>query len=241
MTTATTIKLLFRLIFPFGGSLSFWMDKQAGPIQETIDGFSGQFWRDFQKIRKLRDVFRPYVSDFIPELEYEFFTGPGELTGAERRGRIDARFELMFDTKLRIELIEDILEVSGFPGVVIRTLGSNGTNESPYDFFTTTGLAYWGAEEAIWGAEEFIYGNVQTSGENFLITNGGSIEYSSTGYEAQSQLQPNPDYWGAYFIIEGAAGARLSIPERLRETFYDLLYLLKPSKMHGILRADFTT
>lgn len=238
MTNAEVIKKFFKLLFPEGG---FWIEKWFGELGKTMDGFSGQFYRDFQQLEKLRNVFIPSKTQFIPELEREFLTPAGDLTGDERRGRVDARFELMFQSKLRLELMENILAVSGFPDTVIRTLGSNGINESPFDFFTTTGLAYWGAEELIWGAEEFIWGNVQAAGENFLITNGGSIEYDESGYEAAAQLEPNPDYWGKYFIVEGVASAKLSIPVRLRETFFDLLYLLKPSGMHGILRADFTT
>jgi hypothetical protein len=238
MTNETTIRRLFKLLLPSGG---FWIEKWWGELGKTVDGFAGEFWRNYQRIEKIRDIFIPAKSDFIPELEKEFFTAIGDLTTEERRGQIYARFQLIVENKTRIEAMQDILRASGFDGVVIRTLGSNGTNESPYDFFSDTGIAYWGAEEAIWGSEEFLYGATQVAGESELITNGGSIEYSTSGSGAIIELEPNPDYWGGYFIIEGQAGAKIDVPIGQRDVFFDLLYLLKPSKMHGILRANYIT
>ncbi len=118
-------------------------------------------------------------------------------------------------------------------------------HENPSDeIWNATGACisggYYGADEAIYNDDEMIYNNTQVVGNALLLTNGGSINYYSDGNEAVVKLEQNPDYWGSYFVIESEDQAILEVPESLKETFFDLLYTLKPGDMHGILRVEFT-
>jgi hypothetical protein len=233
------IKCVFKMMFPDGGNI--WEEKNnGGDLEKKIDGFSGQFKRDADQITNFYNMMDPSKTVFLDEWDQEFDNAIGALTDPERRGRFDARMRMLFFTKSRLADMEETLRLSGFDDVSIRTLGWFGLNESPYDFYPDSGFAFWGADEAIYGADDFIYNNSEVTGNAFLITNGGSTEYVAGGPDAIIQLEQNPDYWGAYFVIEEDGQGVLSIPERLRETFFDLLYLLKPAQMHGILRAEFT-
>jgi hypothetical protein len=217
-----------------------WDDKFNGAdLEKFITGLSMQYERDRLMVDKLRYVLDPSRTEFIPELEAEFTLPPGELTDDERRGRIDGRFQLMAETKLRLAVMEFIFELSGFSGVTFRTLGWNGTPETSFDFFDNVGSAYYGANAAIYGSNDMVYGAVATTGGAFLVTNGGSVEYAYRGEQAYNRLRSEYWYHGAYFICEGTGGVELEIPERFYETFWDLLYLVKPASMHGILRASF--
>jgi hypothetical protein len=231
------IQRAFKLVFPKGW---IWKDKtNGGDLEKKIDGFSGQFARDGDQLSSLAEAMSPDYTDFLPEWDEEFFQAPGDLTEEERRSRFSSRINLFFNTESRLETMEDIFHNSGFPGLVIRTLGWYGVNESPYDFFPDTGFGFYGADEAIYGATDMIYNNTQVVGNAILVTNGGSIEYALSGPNAIVQLQQDSDFWGAYFVIEGAAGATYEIDERLKETFFDILYILKPVRLHGILNVKF--
>lgn len=233
------VKRCFKLLFPDGRNL--WDDKTNGSdMEKTIDGFALQFAREYQKCYDLQHALIPSKTKFLDELDFEFFSVDGGLTEDERRTRLDMRWRMMFQSKNRLALMNEVLQKSGYPDVVVRTLGSNGTNESPYDFFNAAGFAYWGNEDLNWGQEEFIYNNTEVIGGALLVTNGGSIDWWYDGHEAIVQLEQDSDYWGAYFIVEGAGGAVLSIPEDKKNNFFDLLYLVKPADMHGIVRAEFT-
>lgn len=231
------VKRSLKLFFPNG---DIWKDKEnGGELEKTLDGFAKEFGRIFYKIYNLQYALLPQHTEYLDELDDEFFSANSSLTEQQRRDRLDMRWKLFFESKNRIALMEEVFHVSGYPTVKIRTLGSNGINESPFDFFDTSGLAYWGNEELIWGRDDFIYGQTETGGGALLITNGGSINYYEDGIEALVQLEQDSDYWLMYLIVEDESGDELEIAETLKENFFDLLYLMKPAEMHLIVRASF--
>lgn len=234
-------KKAFQALLP-GGSLNGpWDDKyNNADLEKYIDGMSRQFERDKKMANKVRNALDPYKTEFLDELDTEFFSASGDLTDDERRGRIDGRWQMMVETKLRLELMERIVHLAGFSDVRFRTLGWNGVPETPFDFFSSVGLAFYGNNEAIYGSNDMIFGSVSASGGAYLITNGGSVQYADSGARAVAKLKSENWYYGAYFVCESNIGDPLIIPGRLYETFWDLLYLVKPAKMHGILRAVFT-
>lgn len=230
------VKKALQSLFPNDND---WRDKFTGaPLEKYIDGLSGQFNRDLEMVNKLHYALDPAKTAFVDELDAEFFNATGDLTEPERRGRLDARFQLMAETKLRLKIMQDVLAASGFPDVVIRTLGWNGVPETPADFFTASGFAYYGDENAELGVVEVEYGATGGVG-TYLITNGGSVKYVESGPDAITKLESDPWYFGAYYVVEATGGAQLQIPSRLYETFFDLLFKVKPGSMHGILKADF--
>lgn len=233
-------KKALQALLPDGSLNGPWDDKYNGSdLEKYIEGLSGQFNRDRDQADEVRYALDPYKTEFLDELDDEFFSTSGGLTEAERRGRIDGRFQMMVDTKLRLELMERIVHLAGFTDVRFRTLGWDGAPEVPADFFEREGETFYGSNSAIFGNKDTIFGATSATGGSFLITNGGSIRYADQGYNAAVQLQSEPWYHGAYFICESNIGDPLIIPNRLYETFWDLLYLVKPAKMHGILRAVF--
>lgn len=237
----TLVKRAIQAILPSGDEPNGpWDDKYNGAdLEKFIDGISEQYGRDLSTVNKLRYALDPYKTEFLDELDFEFFNASGELTEAERRGRIDGRFQLMVETKLRLDVMENIFHLAGFSDVRFRTLGWDGVAETPFDFFETVGQAFYGANPAIYGDNNTIFGATSSVGGAYLVTNGGSIDYADQGYKAFVQLRSENWYHGAYFICESNIGDPLVIPQRLYETFWDLLFLVKPAKMHGILRAVF--
>lgn len=228
-------------MFPEDGDLNGpWSDKYNGAdLEKYLEGMAGQFNRDLETVNKLRNILDPYKTEFLDELDFEFFTAPGELTETERRGRVDGRLQLMVDTKLRVGTMERIFSLAGFDQVRFRTLGANGVAEVPREFFTDSAEAYFGNQTSAFGAREMIFGATKAVGGAFLITNGGSVTYADRGNKAIQKIRSEAWYHGAYFVCEGPSGTVLQIPQRLYETFWDLLYLVKPAKMHGLLRAEF--
>lgn len=235
------MKKVLQAILPNGNTPGGpWDDKYNGAdLEKFITGLSGQYERDRATVNKLKYILDPAKTTFITELESEFLLPDGDLTESERRGRIDGRFQLMAETKLRKSIMEFVFELSGFTGVTFRTLGWNGVHETPFDFFDDTGSAYYGNNDTAYGANEMIYGAVTAVGGAFLITNGGSVEFAEQGYNAILKLHSEDWYHGSYFVVEDPNGDFLQIPQRLYDTFWDLLFLVKPAGMHGILRAVF--
>lgn len=235
------VKRALQAMLPDDGELNGpWSDKYNGAdLEKYIEGLSGQWTRDLENVNRIRYALDPYKTDALDELDFEFFNAPGELTETERRGRIDGRFQLMVETKLRLEIMERIFSLAGFTGVTFRTLGWNGVSETPQGFFGDVGQAFYGNKESAYGAKGMVYGATRATGDAYLITNGGSVVYAQNGAQAIVDLKTESWYYGAYFVCEGPSGTVLQIQQRLYETFWDLLYLVKPAKMHGILRAEF--
>lgn len=231
---------LLQLLLPDGPSGSFWEDKviKGTDLYNYLLGFSKQYELDSLLIKKMREALSPFKTTFIKEWNQEFKNINADLTTEEERGRLLGRWELLFNNQLRFKLMTDILSQSGFDDILIRTLGSLGVAESPFDYFTDSGFAYWGSEQAIWGDEEFIYGNTEVVGDAFLLTNGGSTRYVENGPDAIVQIPQEADYWGDYFIVESTSNDPLEIEQRQYENFFDLLYLIKPASMHGIIRVN---
>jgi len=231
------IQRAFKLIFPSGW---IWADKNNGSFfEKEINGMSKQFNRDFEKVENLSESLSPHNTKFLNEWDREFFNIKGDLTESEQRGRLDGRWDMMFFNKSRTVNIESTLRLAGIDSAIVRTLGSGGSNESPYDFFPASGFSFFGASSANFGATDMKFGNTGVVGNALLLTNGGSIEYTVDDMDALVELQQNPHFWGAYFVVEGESNTVLEIPERLRETFFDILFLLKPAQMHGILNVKF--
>lgn len=234
--TQNLVTATLKALYPDGGNI--WRGKLSGDLSDTIEGMSVSFFRDAQNIEKIRDALRPDKTVFVDELDDEFVNMAGDLTEAERRGRIRQRFEMMFSSESRIALIQDTLAASGFPDVVVRTLGWYGAPESPYKFFPNSGSARWGAIR--WGQNIFRWGATEIVGNAYLMINGGSIEYVEDPAVAPLQIEPEYEYWTEYLVVEGEAESILNIPIGRKEVFFELLYMLKPGHNHIILNAQFT-
>lgn len=234
--TPELFALVMKLVYPDGGDM--WIQKFTGDLSDTIDGYSVNFHRDYEQIKKLQYALSPDRTEFLDENDAEFSNATGDLTDEQRRGRLKARWKLMFTGKSRIYSMEEILHVSGFSDAKIRTLGWHGEPETPYTFFPGSLTARWGRPR--WGETGFRWGRIAIGENDFLLTNGGSVEYVNPDAEAIARLQDDPNYWADYIVVESDDRTRLEIDSELRETFFDLLYMIKPTDSHIILRAEFT-
>jgi len=234
--TPELFALVTKLVYPDGGNI--WIEKFKGDLSETLDGYSVQFFRDYEQIKKLQYSLSPDRTELLDENDAEFQNPTGVLTDEQRRGRLKARWRLLFAGENRIATMEDVLHVSGFPDAKVRTLGWYSSAESPFDFFPNAATSMWGSGTQ-WGAPPFIWGKIAIAENDFLLTNGGSVQYVDPAFEALAKLEEDPDFWADYIIVEKDDRTRLQIDNELRETFFDLLYLLKPVDSHIILRAEF--
>lgn len=232
------VERCLKLLLPEG---YLWWDKaNGGDMESTVDGFAGEYKRIIDNAKRLAYFYMPYITDWLSELEYVLGLPAEDLTETERRERADSRMQLLFTDKGRLQLYETIMQTAGFGDVVVRTLGAYGVAESPYDFFTNIGSAFFGQEGTEFGNLDSIYNNTEVGGGAYLVTNGGSINYFEDPDNALVRLEQNPEYWPYYLVVEGPEGAQLQVPRRRFETFFDLIYIWKPADMHVILNVEFT-
>jgi hypothetical protein len=240
MITLAKVKRCMQLLLPDG---HLWDEKIEGSDSDLLDtsnGASHEYYRILDSAEKLTQFFLPYVTGFLAELEKLLGLPNEQLSTTERQGRVNGRMALLFAKKGRLQLYEYIMRTAAFGDVVVRTLGSNGTAESPFDFFESGGLAFYGNDEMLYGKDEAIYNNANLAGDAYLVTNGGSVNYFEDPETAIIKLENLPGYWPFYLVVEGPNGTKLQVPRRRLETFFDLVYLWKPGDMHVILNVEFT-